>query len=95
MGSEMCIRDSSDADLNFDAGAPGTAPTTNAIRGGESRIWSFGLNWYPNQAFRVMFDVDRVNIGRLSPNAVLFQTPTGAPIGQDYTVLAVRTQAAF
>jgi len=85
----------SDADLDFDAGAPGTAPTTNAIRGGDSRIWSFGLNWYPNQVFRVMFDVDRVNIGRLSPNAALFQTPTGAQIGQDYTVLAVRTAAAF
>jgi phosphate-selective porin OprO/OprP len=85
----------SDADLNFDAGAPGAAPTTNTIRGGESKIWSFGLNWYPNQVFRVMFDVDRVNIGRLSPNAALFQTPTGAQIGQDYTVLAVRTQAAF
>ncbi len=85
----------SDADLNFDAGAPGTAPTANAIRGGASQIWSFGLNWYPNQVFRVMLDVDHVRIERLSPNAALFQTPTGAQIGQDYTVVAVRTQAAF
>ena len=85
----------SDADLNFDAGAAGTAPSVDAIRGGDSQIWSFGLNWYPNQVFRVMLDVDHVRIERLSPNATLFQTPTGAQIGQDYTVVAVRTQAAF
>ena len=85
----------SDADLNSDAGAPGTAPLKDSIRGGESQIWSFGLNWYPNQVFRVMFDVDHVQIDRLSPNATLYQTPTGAQIGQDYTVIAVRTQAAF
>ena len=84
-----------DADLNFDAGAPGAAPGANAIRGGQSQIASFGLNWYPNPAFRVMFDIDRVHIERLSPNAALFQTPTGAEIGQDYTAIAIRTQAAF
>jgi phosphate-selective porin OprO/OprP len=85
----------SDADLNFDAGAPETAASSNAIRGGQSQIWSFGLNWYPNQVFRVMLDVDHVRIERLSPNAALFQTPAGAQIGQDYSVVAVRTQAAF
>jgi phosphate-selective porin OprO and OprP len=85
----------SDADLNSDAGAQGTAPFADSIRGGDSQIWSFGLNWYPNQVFRVMFDVDHVRIERLSPNATLYQTPIGAQIGQDYTVIAVRTQAAF
>jgi hypothetical protein len=42
-----------------------------------------------------MFDVDHVEIDRLSPNATLYQTPTGAQIGQSYTAIAVRTQAAF
>ena len=56
---------------------------------------SVGLNWYPNQVFRVMLDIDRVRIDRLSPNATVFQTPTGAQIGQSYTAIAVRTQAAF
>jgi phosphate-selective porin OprO/OprP len=91
---ELALR-YSDADLNFAGGAPGTAPAADAIRGGQSRIWSFGLNWYPNQVFRVMFDVDHVEIDRLSPNATLYQTPTGAQIGQGYTAIAVRTQAAF
>ncbi|HWF78275.1 MAG TPA: porin, partial [Caulobacteraceae bacterium] len=85
----------SEADLNFNAGPLGAAPMADAIRGGDSQIWSFGLNWYPNQVFRVMFDIDRVRIDRLSPNAALFQTPTGAQIGQSYTAIAVRTQAAF
>jgi phosphate-selective porin OprO/OprP len=91
---ELALR-YSDADLNFHAGQPGTAPTADAIRGGDQRIFSVGLNWYMNPVFHLMFDVDQVKIERLSPSATLFSTPTGAQIGQTYTVLAVRTQAAF
>ena len=91
---ELALR-YSDTDLNYNAGLPGTAPVADAIRGGDQRIWSFGLNWYPNQVFHIMFDVDRVDISRLSPSATLYSTPTGAQIGQSYTAVAVRTQAAF
>ena len=91
---ELALR-YSEADLNFHAGPLGAAPAADAIRGGDSQIWSVGLNWYPNQVFRVMLDIDRVRIDRLSPNATVFQTPTGAQIGQSYTAIAVRTQAAF
>ena len=42
-----------------------------------------------------MLDVDQVHIDRLSPNAANFSTPTGAEIGQNFTAVAVRTQAAF
>jgi len=85
----------SDANLNFDAGAPGTAPGADAIRGGDQRVWSAGINWYFNSVFRVMLDVDRVSIERLSPNAAAYSTPVGAQIGQSFTAVAVRTQAAF
>jgi len=85
----------SDTDLNFDAGLPGTAPTADSIRGGEQKIASVGLNWYPNPVFHIMFDFDHVEIDRLSPNAALYSTSTGAQIGQTYNVIAVRTQAAF
>ena len=91
---ELALR-YSDADLNFNAGPPGTAPTVSAIRGGDQRIWAVGLNWYFNPVFRVMLDVDRVTIDRLSPNAAAYATPTGAQIGQSFTAVAVRTQAAF
>jgi phosphate-selective porin OprO/OprP len=85
----------SDANLNFDPGAPGSAPSADSIRGGDQQVWALGLNWYFNPVFRVMLDVDQVRIDRLSPNATNFNTPTGAQIGQSFTAVAVRTQAAF
>jgi phosphate-selective porin OprO/OprP len=91
---ELAVR-YSDADLNFNAGLPGSAPAADAVRGGDQRVTSVGLNWYPNQVFHMQFDIDRVTIDRLSPSATLFSTPTGAQIGQSYTAIAVRTQAAF
>ena len=42
-----------------------------------------------------MLDVDHVHIDRLSPNAAAYATPVGAQIGQSFTAVAVRTQAAF
>jgi phosphate-selective porin OprO/OprP len=85
----------SDIDLNYHAGALGTAPTADAVRGGDQRIWTAGLNWYPNTFFKLMFDYQDVQIRRLSPNATTFQTPTGAEVGQHYHVLMARTQFAF
>lgn len=85
----------SDLDLNYRPGEPGTAPLPDAIRGGEEQNWTAGLNWYLNSVVRVMVDWQHVRIDRLSPNATLFQTPTGAQIGQGYNVLALRTQFAF
>ncbi|HEY3799918.1 MAG TPA: porin [Caulobacteraceae bacterium] len=84
-----------DADLNFEAGPPGNAPSASTIRGGDEQVWALGLNWYPVSAVKFGFDIDRVMLERLSPNATNFQTPTGAEIGQAYTALAVRSQVAF
>lgn len=55
------------ADLNFRAGARGTAPGINSIRGGRERNITVGLNWWPNPVVRFMFDFQHVNIDRLSP----------------------------
>ena len=85
----------SDTDLNFHAGAPGTTPSIEAVRGGEQRVWAVGLNWYLNPVFRVMVDFDHVQIERLSPNGTVYSTPTGVQIGQSFNAVAVRTQAAF
>jgi phosphate-selective porin OprO/OprP len=85
----------SDLDLNYREGAAGTAPTASAIRGGEEQNWTAGLNWYPNTVVRFMLDYQHVRIDRLSPNAALFQTPTGAQIGQTYDVISLRSQFAF
>jgi phosphate-selective porin OprO/OprP len=46
----------SDLDLNYHEGDPGTNTPFGGIRGGEQRIWTAGLNWYPNQVLRFMLD---------------------------------------
>ena len=85
----------SDMDLNYRAGAPLTAPGPDAIRGGEEKNIDAALNWYPNPLVRFMLDYSHVRILRLSPNAALYQTPTGAQIGQTYNTVSVRSQFAF
>jgi phosphate-selective porin OprO/OprP len=85
----------SEADLNYHAGAPGTAPSIDAVRGGEQKIWAGGVNWYLNSVVRFMLQYQDVTIDRLSPSATTFQTPVGAQIGQHYHTIALRSQLAF
>jgi phosphate-selective porin OprO/OprP len=85
----------SDIDLNFHAGAAGSAPAADAVRGGEQRIWAGAVNWYPNTVVRFMLDYQDVRIERLSPSAATFLTPTGAQVGQHYHVISLRSQFAF
>ncbi len=91
---ELALRYST-LDLNYREGTAGLAPLADSVRGGEQKIISGGLNWYLNSVVRFMFDYQHVDIDRLSPNAVTFQTPAGAQIGQKYDVIAVRSQLAF
>jgi phosphate-selective porin OprO/OprP len=85
----------SDSDLNYRSGAFGTAPSLLAIRGGDEQNVSVDLNWFPNPVVKFMIDYEHVHIGRLSPNATLYQTPVGASIGQSYDAVGVRSQFAF
>ena len=85
----------SDINLNYHAGAAGTAATADAIRGGDQLIFSVGANWYPNSVVRFVLELQNVRVNRLSPSAVTFSTPAGAPIGQHYHALALRSQMAF
>lgn len=91
---ELALR-YSDFNLNYDAGSAGKAPLLASIRGGNQQVWSVGLNWYPNPVLRFTVDVDQVHIDRLSPSASAYSTPAGAQIGQDFTAVAIRSQAAF
>ena len=91
---ELALR-YSDMDLNYHAGSVGTAPAVDAIRGGDQKIWTAGVNWYLNPAMRLMLDYEHVQIERLSPNATAFATPAGAQIGQTYNAIALRSQVGF
>jgi phosphate-selective porin OprO/OprP len=91
-------------DLDFEAGLEGAAALPGAVRGGNQRVWTFGVNWYPNPSIKVMLDyllidVDRLNpagIGNTQPFGQAPNTPpNGVQIGQDLDVIALRTQFAF
>lgn len=90
----------SDLDLNYRAGVAGSAPVASAIRGGEQKIFTLGLNWYPNNNVRFLADYQRVEVRRLSPGGTAFGAgaltpPAGAQIGQDLNIWSFRTQYAF
>lgn len=90
----------SDLDLNYRAGAPGTAPLASAVRGGDQQAFTLGLNWYPNNNVRLMADYQRVEVDRLSPGGAAFGAgaltpPAGAQVGQDLNIWSIRTQYAF
>ena len=97
----------SDMNLNDHAGTPGTFVSSSSpnstIRGGDEQNFTVGLNWYPNPVVRFMLDYQYVRIDRLSPatsaNAtsvwLLPAGAAGAQIGQNYSVIALRSQVAF
>ncbi len=90
----------SDLDLDYLAGAAGTAPLASAIRGGRQQAYTFGLNWYPNAAVRFQADYQHVDIDRLSAGGATFGAgeltpPAGAQIGQTLSIWSLRTQYAF
>ena len=91
---EVAARYSS-TDLNYDAGAQGSAPAADAVRGGNQHVAAAALNWYLNPIFKVIMQYQHVAIDRLSPNATTFLTPVGAFIGQSYDDVAARFQFAF
>jgi phosphate-selective porin OprO/OprP len=90
--------------LDFEEGPSGVAAEPGAIRGGDQQIWTFGLNWYPNTAIKVMMNYLLIDVARLNPagpgNATPFgpapnTPPVGADVGQHLDVFALRTQFSF
>jgi phosphate-selective porin OprO and OprP len=100
---ELALR-YSHLDLDYHAGAFGTAATADAIRGGVQDIWTFGVNWYLNPNVKVMLNWLHVDVDRLNPAGPANLTPfgpapgtppVGVDIGQDLDIYGLRTQYSF
>jgi phosphate-selective porin OprO and OprP len=85
------------ADLNVDQTL---TPALGGVRGGEQKIVTAGLHWYPNNAVKLLFDYYHVEIDRLNPSAIAASAPypavpAGAAIGQTYDAFNIRAQIAL
>lgn len=93
----------SHVDLDFAAGAAGTAATPAAVRGGSQDILSLGLNWTPNANLRFLLDYMKVDVDRLNPATATSlpfgpapaTPPVGVDIGQDLDIYTLRMQLGF
>ena len=78
-------------DLNYNQGVLGSnvVAALGGIRGGKQKTATAGVNWYPNNAVRFLFNYERTDIHRLATVA-----PFGE-IGQTVDVLTARAQLQF
>jgi phosphate-selective porin OprO/OprP len=74
-------------DLDDHAGVFGGAAPVGGIRGGEQKITTVGLNWYPNSVIRFLLDYQWADVTRLNA--------AGASVGEDVNVVSFRSQYAF
>jgi phosphate-selective porin OprO/OprP len=83
----------SDLDLNYNPGVAGSAMPADGVRGGEQKIWTTGINWYPNSLVRFAFDYQHVDVNRLGSMAVPVVNNT--QVGQKVDIFSLRSQVAF
>jgi phosphate-selective porin OprO/OprP len=90
--------------LNYDAGGSGLPPPPDGVRGGDQKILSAGVNWYPRPRVRLMLDYTHASVDRLNPAGPEDPEPFGAPpvtppvgvqIGQRLNILAMRVRYSF
>jgi len=71
----------------------------NTVRGGDQRIATVGLNWYPNNTVRFALNYEWIDVNRLQTPAAVTTTNTPAlPTvsgGQTIQAIALRAQVSF
>ncbi len=65
-----------------------------AVDGGRQTGYTLGLNWYPNDLFRILLDYNHIDYDKVNGTAVK-GAALGAPVGARFNALSLRTQVAF
>ena len=87
----------SDLDLNDHAGVLGHPVPIGGIRGGEQRIFTAALNWYPNSAFKFSLQWQNDQVSRIGtiPAGFGHGVLNNAEVGQNFSTFAFRSQIAL
>lgn len=87
----------SDLNLNDHAGSIGVTMPTGGVRGGDQKIWTLALNWYPVSALKFALQYQNIAIDRIGtiPASGSTAAQSNAQVGQTLNVLGLRTQVAF
>jgi len=93
-------RDPAGAITNWTTAGAETYTFYNTVRGGDQRIVTVGLNWYPNNAVRFALDYQWIDVCRLqapAPVTITGGTPTLPALngGQKLQTIALRAQFGF
>jgi len=93
------VNDAASVITNWTGASTRTYTYYNTVRGGDQKIATVGLNWYPNNNVRFAFDYQWIDVSRLQGPAAV--TTAGTPAlpavdgGQDLQTIAARVQIAF
>ncbi len=90
----------SDLNLNDNAGVAGSALPAGGSRGGDQKIVTLGLNWYPNSVLKFELQFQNVDVGRLGTIPAVagaggHPAIANTQVGQTYDTIAFRSQIAF
>jgi phosphate-selective porin OprO/OprP len=87
----------SDLNLNDNAGAPGAALPAGGLRGGDQRIVTVGLNWFPTSVLKFELQYQNINIGRIGtiPAGFGHGALSNADVGQTLNTIAFRSQISL
>ncbi len=87
----------SDLNLNDHAGTLGSALPAGGIRGGDQRIFTAALNWYPNSVLKFSLQYQNTDISRIGTIPAGFGNPVqnNAQVGQVFDTFAFRSQISL
>jgi phosphate-selective porin OprO/OprP len=87
----------SELDLNDHAGLLGHAVPVGGIRGGDQRIFTAALNWYPNSVLKFTLQWQDDQISRIGtiPAGFGHGVLSNAEVGQNFSTFAFRSQISL